>query len=161
MAQDHVDVPRGPGVVVPPPLIFVATLALGVAIDHFVTQWTTLVPAIARYLLAALLCLAGIALIGSAVGLFRRAGTRPEPWQASSALVLDGVYRFTRNPMYLGMAAIYAAIALILDSAVALLFGIPLILIIRYGVIAREERYLLARFGDDYRRYMSRVRRWI
>ena len=133
----------------------------GIAVDHFLARWTTFVPAVPRYLLASILCLGGIALVGWALGLFRRAGTRAEPWHPSSALVLDGVYRFTRNPMYLGMAAIYAGIALIFDSAVSLLLGIPLILIIQRTVIAREERYLTARFGDDYRRYMSQVRRWI
>lgn len=152
---------RGPGVVVPPPLIFAAFLAAGIAIDRFVTRWTTFVPPVTRHVLASLLCLAGLVLVAWALGLFRKSGTRAEPWQPSSVLVVEGVYRFTRNPMYLGMAAIYAGVALLFDSAAALLLGIPLLLIIRYAVIAREERYLLARFGDDYRRYMDEVRRWL
>lgn len=152
---------RGPGVVVPPPLIFASLLAIGISIDRFLTGWTTFVPAMPRYLLGGLCCLGGAALIGWALGLFRRAGTPPEPWRPSSALVLGGAYRYTRNPMYLGMAAIYAAGALLLDSPTSAVLAVPLILIIDRGVIAREERYLSARFGDDYRRYIGQVRRWI
>ena len=156
-----IDGAKGPGVVVPPPLIYVSFLAIGVAIDLVLTNWTTQVPTIPRYLLSFVLGLVGVAFIGWALGLFRRAGTRPEPWQPSSALVVEGVYRYTRNPMYLGMTALYAALALAFDSATALVLGIPLLVIIRTTVIAREERYLLTRFGEDYRRYMGQVRRWI
>lgn len=153
--------PKGPGVKIPPPLIFASFLVVGIAIDRLLTRWTTTVPVVPRYAMGLFLCVGGVALVAWALGLFRRAGTRPEPWQPSSALVVEGVYRYTRNPMYVGMAALYAALALILDSVTALVLGLPLILVIDRAVIAREERYLITRFGDEYRRYMHQVRRWI
>jgi len=83
-----------------------------------------------------------------------------KPWKASSAFVTEGVYRWTRNPMYLGMALAYAGAALLLDSLVALLLLIPLVFVIQKEVIAREEAYLEDRFGERYRRYKADVRRW-
>ena len=73
----------------------------------------------------------------------------------------DGVYRFTRNPMYLAMALLYLGSALALDSVVALILLPPLLALVQVGVIAREERYLEEKFGEDYRRYRTSVRRWV
>ena len=103
----------------------------------------------------------GLILIGIALGLFRQAGTRPEPWQASSQLVDTGIYRFTRNPMYLGMVATYAGVALLMQSPIAGLLFLPLCIAIDRFVIAREERYLSRRFGSAYEAYRSKVRRWL
>ncbi len=152
---------NGPGVVVPPPLIFAATLAAGIAFDRFVSLWMLPLGMITRYGLALLAAIIGATLIAMALGLFRKANTRPEPWQPSSALVSDGIYRFTRNPMYLGMAFVYAAVAFMFGSISALALLLPLLLVIRYGVIAREEAYLAIQFGDDYGRYQAKVRRWL
>lgn len=77
------------------------------------------------------------------------------------ALVTDGPYRFTRNPMYVGLSCIYLAIALWCASLWACVLLIVVLLIIRYAVIAREEGYMTAKFGDEYRAFTSRVRRWI
>jgi protein-S-isoprenylcysteine O-methyltransferase Ste14 len=92
---------------------------------------------------------------------FRAARTNPEPWKPSTAVVASGVYRHTRNPMYVGMTLVYLALALAFDSGVALLLAAPLLALVRWGVIAREERYMEAKFGDDYRRYRASVRRWL
>ena len=97
----------------------------------------------------------------SAVVLFRRIGTPPDPHEPSTRLALDGPYRFTRNPMYLGMAAVLAGLALIGNALWPLLALIPVIWWIRTQVIAREERYLEAKFGGEYRDFKARVRRWL
>ena len=76
-------------------------------------------------------------------------------------MVTDGPFRWTRNPMYLGMTLVYVALALGFDSLGAALLLVPVLLIIRSQVIGREERYLEAKFGDDYRSYKASVRRWI
>ena len=96
-----------------------------------------------------------------AAGLFRRAGTDVKPWRTSTALVTDGPYRWTRNPMYLGMTLVYLGLALAADSLVAVLLLIPVVVIIQTQVIAREERYLEGKFGDEFRAYKARVRRWL
>ena len=111
---------------------------------------------------AAVVVLAAGLIIGLlAAGLFRRAGTDVKPWRSSTALVTDGPYRWTRNPMYLGMCLVYVGLAIAADSLAALLLLIPVLIIIQTQVIAREERYLEGKFGDEFRAYTARVRRWL
>ena len=148
-----------PGVFVPPPLMFAAAVAAGVLIDGNVLEWSQVAR---RAQLAGLaMALAGLTLTGISLGLFQRFRTRPEPWQPSSALVTSGVYRFSRNPMYLGMAVTSAGMALYFESLAAALLLVVVVVIIDRLVIAREERYLARRFGADYEAYQSEVRRWL
>jgi protein-S-isoprenylcysteine O-methyltransferase Ste14 len=149
------------GVVVPPPLIFAGTLLAGLALDRFVIPSTLDLTLGLRLVVGGLLLLLGLTAIALALKLFRRAGTRPEPWQPSAAIVDTGIYRSMRNPMYLGMALGYAGAAFLLDSGVALVLLAPLVIVIRYGVIGREEAYLEGKFGEPYRQYKARVRRWL
>jgi protein-S-isoprenylcysteine O-methyltransferase Ste14 len=109
----------------------------------------------------AILAAAAAALLVGALGRFRRAGTAVEPWRPSTVLVTDGVYRFTRNPIYLALALLYVGLALAVDSVVALCLLPPLLALVQVGVIAREERYLEGKFGHKYRRYLASVRRWL
>ena len=115
----------------------------------------------AEHLRDAVADLAGAAaLLAGALAGLRRAGTNVEPWLPSTALVTTGVYRFTRNPIYLAMTLLYLAVALAADSLLALLLLVPLLGIVRHGVIGREEHYLDAKFGESYRDYRAAVRRW-
>lgn len=150
---------ESPGIFVPPPLMFAAAVAAGVLIDGNVLEWRHIVQASQFAGLGVVS--AGLVLIGVSLGLFRRFRTRPEPWQPSSALVTSGIYRFSRNPMYLGMALASAGIALFFESiAAGLLLAIVVAVIDRF-VIQREERYLAGRFGAAYAAYRARVRRWL
>jgi len=104
---------------------------------------------------------AGLAVGGSGFGAFRRARTPVVPFERSTALVITGIYRFTRNPMYLGMVLIVSGTALLLGSIGALL-PLPLfVCIIDRGYIRAEERFLEEIFGGDYAHYRSAVRRWL
>lgn len=150
-----------PGVIAPPPLLYAAALGIGLAIDLLLFRLHTGISAPLRYGIAILLLAVAIALAASALGRFRRAGTRAEPWQPTTAIVTSGVYAFTRNPMYVAMALLYLAAAIAADSVIALILLVPLLVTVHYGVVAREERYLEAKFGDEYRRYKETVRRWI
>lgn len=96
-----------------------------------------------------------------AARLFRGVGTAIRPWNPSTALVLTGPYRWTRNPMYVAMTLIYAAISLLVDSLWPILFLPALLQTMNWGVIQREERYLEGLFGEEYRAYREQVRRWI
>lgn len=145
-------------VLVPPPLIIFGTLLVGLIVDGRLRRWPEMSPLV---FLGALLVAIGVGLIAMALGLFRRAETRPEPWQPASELVLGGVYRFTRNPMYLGMFAIYGGVAIALKSPMAGLLLVPVMVVIDRFVVAREEAYLRRRFGPAYLSYQERVRRWI
>lgn len=150
-----------PGVIAPPPLLFAGALAAGLAVDFLLFRVQTDLPAALRLGVAAVCFVAGIVLVSGALARFRRAGTDPAPWQPSTAVVTSGVYAFTRNPMYLAMALFYVAIAVAADSVVTLLLLVPLLVVVHYGVIRREEHYLEAKFGDEYRRYKDKVRRWL
>jgi protein-S-isoprenylcysteine O-methyltransferase Ste14 len=100
-------------------------------------------------------------LLGSFNTAFQRKGTAVEPWKPTTAIVTTGPYRLTRNPAYLGMALVYIGIALLAD-ALWVLVPLPVVLlIIDRMVIAREERYLERKFGQEYVDYKVRARRWI
>ena len=87
-------------------------------------------------------------------------GTNVRPDQPTLAIVTDGPFRFTRNPLYLATTGLYVAIALVVYS-LALVLLAPMLVVLDWGVIRREERYLEAKFGEPYRVYRARVRRWL
>ncbi|MDZ4728796.1 MAG: isoprenylcysteine carboxylmethyltransferase family protein [Xanthomonadales bacterium] len=103
----------------------------------------------------------GLALILIAANGFKRAKTGVVPFSKSTALVTDGVYRYTRNPMYLGMALILAGIATKLGSLSAWLPVISFVFIIQRQFIRNEEIFLTAIYSDDYREFIQKVRRWL
>jgi protein-S-isoprenylcysteine O-methyltransferase Ste14 len=103
----------------------------------------------------------GLALGAWAIATLRRAGTRVETTQPTTTVVTSGPYRFTRNPIYVGMLAVLIGLAIALNTVWLLVALVPFYLVIRFGVIAREEAYLERKFGETYRSYKSRVRRWL
>lgn len=148
---------RGAAISFPPPFVFIGLLLTGPVIERAVD-----VPALALpWPLGAAIALAGLALIGAAIGLFRARGENPEPWTPTNGIVDTGLYAYTRNPMYLGMAIAHLGLAIVLGSLMSLILLPAAILIIQTQVIAREERYLGDKFGAAYADYCARVRRWI
>jgi protein-S-isoprenylcysteine O-methyltransferase Ste14 len=148
-----------PGVIAPPPFIFLAGLAVGFGLEVLLPG--TSIPDALAWILGGALVLVGLALLGSFVGAFRREHTPVDPYSATTAIVTDGPYRFTRNPGYLGMALVYIGIA-VLSQALWMLLPLPVALaIVDRGVIEREERYLEGKFGQEYVDYKRRVRRWV
>jgi protein-S-isoprenylcysteine O-methyltransferase Ste14 len=108
-----------------------------------------------------LLLLPGLAITVIATGGFRRAKTGIVPFSKSTALVTDGIYRFTRNPMYLGMAVLLAGLALKLGSLGAWIPIPVFIAILQRQFIRNEEIFLTAIYGDAFRAYQEKVRRWL
>lgn len=149
------------GVIAPPPLLYAGALAAGLGLDFLVPRVGTDVPGPLRYGLAVLLGAAAAAILVGASRRFRRAGTPAKPWQPTTAIVADGVYAWTRNPMYLAMTLAYVAAAVAADSVITLVLVVPLAIVVQFGVILREERYLEGKFGHSYRSYKHSVRRWI
>ncbi len=148
-----------PGVVAPPPLIYAGALAAGLLVNRRYGI---------RFLPRALARTLGLALVacGLAVGVLgfremRRAETTPDPYKPTTAIVSEGPFRFTRNPLYLSMTLIYCGFSVLANALPAALL-LPLAqAVMRRGVIEREERYLEHKFGDEYLRYKARVPRWI
>ena len=148
-----------PGVVIFPPLLFVICVVVG-SIAYFIRPY--------RWNLSPWFRLAGCALVPAAIAfalwaqrIMRAAGTNIRPDQPATAIVSEGPFVFTRNPLYLTLLALYAGIGIALASTTFLAVIVPLALVLHFGVVLREERYLEAKFGDVYRDYKSRVRRWI
>ena len=150
------------GVRIFPPLIYAGLFALGYAVHRFVPLhlWPAGAPPAVRAI-AWILIAVSLGLAASAVFLFRRAGTTPNPMEPTTAIVVHGPYRFTRNPMYVSLVALYVGVTLFVNSAWPLILLPAVVLLVQRQVIAREEAYLEAKFGEEYRAYKARVRRWI
>jgi len=145
-------------VIAPPPLIYAVPLLAGLLLHHY--RPLPVVPAAWAHLLGPLIVGLGFGGL-PAVLAFLRAGTRPEPWKPTTALVVTGPYRFSRNPMYLGFTLFYTGISVWVNALWPLLLLPVVLVVMSRGVIAREEAYLERRFGDEYRSYKARVRRWL
>ena len=152
-ATDHA------GVRFPPPLIYLAGLLAGIALHSALDGGSP--PTAVRIAGAAVGIAAFLYLDSRAMVAFRRTHNNPAPWTPADSLVVEGPYRLTRNPMYLGMAALFLGLAFAFGTlwAVALL-PVVIVVIDRYA-IAREERYMERRFGSEYLDYKRRVRRWL
>ncbi len=147
------------GALVPPPLTFFGGLILGLLIGYVFP--VSFVPGFVGLLVSVPLIALGILVAGSALRRLSRSGTSPDPSEPTTRLVREGVYRLTRNPVYLAFALIYLGLALAFSSVWALAVLVPVLLVIDRNQIAREEKYLERRFGEEYSRYKAEVRRWI
>jgi protein-S-isoprenylcysteine O-methyltransferase Ste14 len=148
-----------PGVIAPPPLLVLGALALTLGLDAI---WPApLFGAAFQAIAGGALFAAGAGLAGACVARFRRAGTNVPTYRPTTALVTNGPYRYSRNPIYVGICLAYLGLAVLIDSAWVLAGIVPLFAVLNLGVIAREEVYLEAKFGDAYRTYKQTARRWL
>ncbi len=153
------DAPDKANAIALPPLIVGAALALGLLL-HF--AWPLRVLARPETLwLGVLSIVAAIPIVVGAVRALARAKTAIDVRKPTTDIVTGGVYKVSRNPIYLSMMLVYLGIAALLDSLWLLLLAPPLLVVLRRGVIEREERYLERKFGEKYLGYKARVRRWI
>jgi protein-S-isoprenylcysteine O-methyltransferase Ste14 len=148
-----------PGVRVPPPLVFLGGLAIGLVLSTWAP--TEYLDRAIAHLVGGVLIGMGVLLALSAVYAFFRARTNLRPDRPSSALVRTGPYRFTRNPMYVSLTIVYVGVAVMMQSLWSLLLLPLVVALIRSKVIATEEAYMERRFGAEYLRYKSEVRRWL
>jgi protein-S-isoprenylcysteine O-methyltransferase Ste14 len=151
--------PDNAAVIAPPPFVYGGAVLAGLGLEqlwplHLLPEgdlahyagWFVLAPA--------------LLLVMWAMRSFARAKTAIIPYNTTTTIVAYGPYRFTRNPMYVAMALAQVGFALMFASAWILVLLLPVLVVIRHGVIAREERYLERKFGDSYLKYKNSVRRW-
>jgi len=146
-------------VIAPPPLIVAVALAVGY-LGQRLDPRPLLPEAIVPWLGSGLLLVA-VAIAASALGALHKARTPVDPRKATTAIVRTGAYRFSRNPLYVALSLVYLGVAALCNSLWMGLLVVPVVGILRFGVIGREERYLERKFGDEYRRYRAEVRRWL
>ncbi|QJB69009.1 methyltransferase family protein [Parasphingorhabdus halotolerans] len=154
------DIPP-PAVKFPPPLLYLGAILFGWLLDYLLP-----IPAISLSddilrLLGAVLLLAGIAVNIGGVMQFKKQKENVIPWTGSEKMIAEGIYKITRNPMYLGMTLIVIAVGLFFGNYAVMGLGLVAAIIIDRLVITREEAYLEARFGQSYADYKTLVRRWI
>ncbi len=154
---------ENPGVIFPPPLILLSFLVAG-ALLQFIFPLGVFAP----FSIFSLQFFDGLAIILVGIGLalwgvktFSKAGTNVATHQAALLVVVDGPYKFTRNPMYMGMQILLIGVGIMFSSEWFLLLWPIFFLILRFGVVAREERYMREKFGEQYVALLNSTRRWI
>jgi protein-S-isoprenylcysteine O-methyltransferase Ste14 len=155
-----VDTADTANVMIRPPIALAVAVLAGLAVNWLMPA--PFVPAAvpAAWLGAAVFAVA-LALFAWAIATMTRAGSNVQTNQPSTTIVDNGPYRFTRNPIYVSMMLALAGLAIAFNSLWLLLTLAIFAVVIRYGVVAREEAYLERKFGDIYRGYRTRVRRWM
>jgi len=151
--------PDSPGVIARPPLLYAGVFLLAVVARVFaplpITEWAVALPA-------------GLALSVAAVVLARwgrrtmqAAGTNINPGLPATTVVTAGPFRYSRNPLYIALTLLYLGLTLAVNTWWGIVLLAPLLIAMHVGVVLREERYLDRKFGDSYRDYRSRVRRYV
>jgi len=153
--------PDTAGVIAPPPVLLAVALAIGFCLQaiepiSFVSNRRALIRLVGATLIAA-----GAVLSAAVVRAFRAAKTPVSPGRPTTRMVITGPYRYSRNPDYVGQMLVYIGATLVANTWWPI-FLVPFVLVvIQRGVVQREERYLEAKFGREYRHYSCRVPRWL
>lgn len=149
----------GPGIRIPPPVIYLAALVIGSVLDY---QWP-LSPLLgsSRYVVGPVIAITGGLIMPPVLVRFRRSGTTIDVRKPATALIIEGPYRFSRNPIYVSLTLLYLGIGTLLNNAWILILVAPVFLVMNMWVVSREERHLEATFGEEFLRYKAEVRRWL
>lgn len=146
-------------IVAPPPVIYLGMLGVGLLLEWlWPTQVLTWPLAVVP---GSVVLICGVLGLTVAIRTLLRAQTPVDPYKGTTTIVTDGLFRFSRNPIYVSDMLLYIGLSLLLNTWWALALSPAVVWIMNIGVIAREEAYLERKFGSDYLRYKQRVRRWL
>lgn len=147
------------GVLIFPPLLYLLVLTTGTLVSYFFPyQFIDFSIALPMGIIITLL---GITSLILAANLFRKNKNPVNPSGSTQLIICTGIYKYTRNPMYLGLTIIFIGISTITNSWFSFVLLFPLLMVCQKGIIEREEKYLTRKFGNEYLDYQSKVRRWI
>ena len=153
---------RGPQLPVPPPVLDLGALVLAVILDWIPVHFLAPPIGLNLQVIAGVILIAGaVWLIASAIRLFEREGTNAIPTLPALKIVTSGPYRFTRNPMYLGMLALLLGLSLIFSLEWGVILTPVLWIVFDRMIVSREETYLKRKFGADYQALLTQTRRWL
>ena len=147
------------GVVAPAPVIYGTAIAVGLAAEFALP--IALLPRPVGFWLGGVIIAISIPIVVSAFRALARARTAFDVRKSTTSIVTDGAFRYSRNPTYLSLTLLHVGVALVLGSLWVLLMVVPAVAAIHWSIVLREERYLAAKFGEEYRSYTTKVRRWI
>lgn len=154
------DSPKIAKIIAPPPILYLSTLVVGFMAHAFLPQPILSSAPLYQGLGVLLLALSG-SFARWSFATMRKVGTTGSPREPSTALVISGPFLLSRNPIYLAMTGLYLGISFLANSLWFLVLLVPLLLVMHWGVVLREERYLAKQFGQAYVDYKSMVRRWL
>ena len=140
---------------------FLAAILLGVIVQRTAVPLSLLLVPALRVAMGVLILACGVSLVVSARILFTRTGQSPIPWKPAPELILQGPYRFTRNPMYVGVTLFVVGLGLTVNNIWISLFAAPALLVVHFIAVLPEERYLAEKFGESYRNFHAQVRRYV
>jgi len=161
MSTEHQTEQGGAKVRLPPPLVFVGFIVVGLLLQWLVWPLGLRLELAPRLVVGQLLVAAGVGLGGWSTVRFRRTGQDPAPWKPSPSLILDGPYRFSRNPIYTGMTLVQLGVGISAGNGWIVLLAPLALLIVHVTAVLPEEAYLGERFGESYLRYKESVRRYL
>ena len=151
----------GAAVRIPPPLVYLGAVIVGALVHAFVVPLPIELARGLRITVGATAAVPSLVIMGLAISLFRRTGQDPKPWVTTPEIISIGIYRVTRNPMYVGMALLQVAIGVALGNWWIIIL-VPVVLAVVYlTAIRHEEAYLEQKFGTAYTDYKASVRRWL
>lgn len=145
----------------PPPLVFLILTLTGVALHYLVLPAKVPLARMVSATVGILIGLIGLGIVISARILFSRTGQNPVPWKPTPELIFKGPYQFTRNPMYTGVTILQIGLGIAVNNLWISALALPALAIIHFIAVLPEEMYLTAKFGEPYRAYLARVRRYI
>ena len=145
----------------PPPLVFLGAIVLGVIVQRKAMALSLSFAPGFRVTAGVLILVCAVSLVASARILFKHTGQNPIPWKPTPELIFQGPYRFTRNPMYVGVTLFVIGLGLTLNNLWISLFAAPALLVVHFIAALPEERYLASKFGESYRSFAAQVRRYL
>jgi len=149
----------GTGIKLPPPIIYLAALIIGVVLDDF---WPfSPLSEIWGHIIGSVLILVSILLVPTFLIQFKKAGTTFDVRKSATTLITNGPYRYSRNPAYISLTLLYLGLGAFFHNAWIIVIVIPVLLIMDLWIVRKEERHLEAKFGEEYLRYKSVVHRWL
>ena len=146
---------------VPPPLVCLGAIGMGVLLQHFAVPLDLPGTGLLRAAAAGFVSACALALLGGALLAFLRTGQNPKPWTPTPECIASGVYRWTRNPMYVGLALLQVALGIGLANGWLLVLAPITLALIHRTAVRHEEAYLERKFGESYLAYKRSVRRWL
>lgn len=153
------DAPDNANVIALPPLIYTAAFVVGWLI-HLAFPLPIMPGRLAR-VIGVLFMLASFPIAITALRALRQAQTTFDTMKPTTAIVTEGPFRYSRNPLYVSLTLLYLGVALLINALSIVLLVVPVLVVIQHGVIGREEAYLERKFGEEYLSYKARVRRWV